>query len=253
MTLVFTSDGSSTFGGWRATLGCIQSGPTVTVTPASDTLCSNGTILLTASGAVNYTWNTGSTGPTLSVSQPGVYYVIGTTASGCSSYSNVAIIYQDTLDTTISVIGGTLHVSSPNPAFNYAWIDCNNPGSPLSTNTVFTPTQDGYYALIVTNPISGCSDTSSCYHVVVTHLPSHFISSTPVKLYPNPTKGISAIEADIPVTYLCIRNPQGEVIETMKPNTTRIELLPHYPAGTYFIEIHLQNGKQTILRWVILQ
>jgi len=53
--------------------------------PAS--ICQGDSVTLTATGSSNYTWSTGQTGPTIVVTQPGIYTVSGDSVGICSGTS----------------------------------------------------------------------------------------------------------------------------------------------------------------------
>ncbi len=87
--------------------GCVGTGtvtivvnpiPTITVTPPTATICAGSSVSLTASGAVTYVWTpvaglSSATGATVVASPPATitYTVVGTDASGCSSFATVTI------------------------------------------------------------------------------------------------------------------------------------------------------------------
>lgn len=72
------------------------------VTTSSSTVCAGSSAVLTASGANTYTWNTGASGSTLTVSPSSttIYTVVGTSAVGCSgsSTANVFVPVPDSPD-----------------------------------------------------------------------------------------------------------------------------------------------------------
>ena len=60
--------------------------PTVSITPqGKTTFCEGGSVVLLANGGTNYQWNTGSTNPSLTVSQSGTYEVTAFNDYGCKS------------------------------------------------------------------------------------------------------------------------------------------------------------------------
>jgi CotH kinase protein/Secretion system C-terminal sorting domain len=67
--------------------------PTITITSNAASVCIGDTAILTASGANNFIWDNGQTGPILKVSPSvaAVYSVTGTNASGCIGSNSKAI------------------------------------------------------------------------------------------------------------------------------------------------------------------
>lgn len=66
--------------------------PTVTIT-GPHFMCADSSVVLAASNAQSYLWNTGDTTQTILVSEPGVYTVTATFAGGCSSESTGYQVY----------------------------------------------------------------------------------------------------------------------------------------------------------------
>jgi gliding motility-associated-like protein len=62
-------------------------GPSLAIGPDAPVLCPGAALDLVVSGADSYTWNTGATGPIVSVTQPGTYTVLGSNACGADSLS----------------------------------------------------------------------------------------------------------------------------------------------------------------------
>ena len=70
----------------------VNAAPSVSITPANTALQPGGSVILTASGASSYSWSTGATSSTISVSptQNTVYSVVGTD-NGCSSLATATV------------------------------------------------------------------------------------------------------------------------------------------------------------------
>ena len=87
-----------------------------------------------------------------------------TTANGCDSTFTMNLTIYNTPDLNVSVSGSSLS-SLAIGGYGYQWINCNNPlDSTLQSenNTVFYPTNNGNYAVVINN--YGCLDTSACIH-----------------------------------------------------------------------------------------
>ena len=98
-----------------------------------------------------------------------------------------------TLNLTINNVDNTVGEEMYNLSANadgaiYQWIDCTNNNLPLpgETNQTFNAVSDGAFAVIVTQ--NDCSDTSSCYNIVITGIMESTFESE-ICLYPNPTSG----------------------------------------------------------------
>jgi hypothetical protein len=166
----------------NAVVVTILPNPTVTAVANGPTQFCNGSVVLTASGATNYVWNpSGSTTPSITVTQSGSYVATGTDANGCTGTSAPIVVQSgSTLQVNIlSNTGGSV-VCSGQPvildgttvgASSYAW----SPGG--STSPTLTVTNSGTYTLTVTDP-AGCVATSSPYSVTVGTTPVPQVTSS---------------------------------------------------------------------------
>lgn len=134
--------------------------PTPTITVNSSTICAGGaSATLTASGAVTYTWNTGSTSPVINVSPVSttVYTVTGGTA-GCTSSNSATVTVNPMPTITVNnatICAGTSGVLTANGATNYTW----NPGGNNTASISVSPTTTTIYT--VTGETAGCSMTNT--------------------------------------------------------------------------------------------
>ena len=132
--------------------------PNPTVSVSNRTICAGTSTVLTASGATTYSWNTGATTNTISVSPTSttVYTVTGTT-NGCTNTKTVSVTV--TANPTVAVnnatiCAGTSTVLTASGATTYSW----NTGA--TTNTVsVSPSSTTVYT--VTGTTSGCTNTKT--------------------------------------------------------------------------------------------
>jgi hypothetical protein len=128
----------------------------------------------------NYLWTTS-----------GIYTDTVVNSNGCDSIININLIIIN-LDTSVTYSPPIL--TSNLSAATYQWIDCSSM-NPIAgaTNQSFTPTQNGYYAVILTK--NSCVDTSNCHHISDVGL-SNLETRQPISVYPNPTNGHVYIQFD---------------------------------------------------------
>ena len=150
--------------------------PIINVTPAVDTICMNGTTILTASGGISYTWtptsglsqSTGST-VTASPSVPTSYIVVGTDANSCSNEDSSLIFVSPALNVSASpnqICNGDstfLSVTSNVPS-TYVW--STSPSDTLSSFWVNTTTTTTYTVTATT--ATGCQNSTSITVIVYT-------------------------------------------------------------------------------------
>jgi len=152
--------------------------PTVTITPGSPVdICPGDTAKLTASGATNYTWNTGGTYDTI-MAHPGsstTYTVTG--ANGvCTGQAtvnvNVGVIHVTATASSLSACQGQPDTIKATGAATYLW----NTGN-TNSSFIITATKDTSFSVKGTSG-SGCSDTSSV-SIKVNSVPNITSASAP--------------------------------------------------------------------------
>lgn len=129
------------------------------------------------------------------------------TADGCDSIITLNFTLNS-IDTTITKSGNTLISNAT--GVNYQWVNCDNNYTALSgqTNSSFTPTTNGSYAVILNN--GSCIDTSHCYSFTV--LSTDNIVHAETAVYPNPTNGLIHIENQGEAITFRLYNNIGQLV-----------------------------------------
>jgi gliding motility-associated-like protein len=173
--------------------GTVNVSPLPTVTVNNPTNCGTTatvTATPTPAGTYSYAWTvpTGATNPgnvaSFSATVSGTYSVIITNpTTGCSSTSasGLATINPNptvTVNSPSSCGGSVTVTATPTPAgtYNYAWtvpLGVTNPGNVAS----FSTSTSGSYAVIITNPTTGCSSTSGSGTVTISPVPTVTVNS----------------------------------------------------------------------------
>lgn len=165
--------------------GCVSSAQTATVlanpiptiTVNSATVCVGANALLTADGAASYTWNTGVTTNTLSVSptSTAIYTVIGESA-GCLSQATTSVFVINTPTITINsatiCVGQTATLNATGVS-SYTWSNGFNGSIQL-----LSPTQTTTYS--ATGNVSNCYATSNTASVNVISVFADFTTSADI-------------------------------------------------------------------------
>lgn len=162
-----------------------------------------------------------------------------------------------TLNLSINAFDGTIdkdgnELSTDSGADSYQWIDCDNGNSEITgaTNSNYTATFDGSYAVVINN--EGCTTTSDCIEVnIVGIAENHFADR--IQLYPNPNHGDFTI--DMGQEY---QNVQCEILDiygvsisvSKHQNKRSIKIPSKLPAGLYMVKLNA-NGKQAVISFVI--
>jgi gliding motility-associated-like protein len=143
-------------------------------TGTNTTICADGSVTITASGANSYLWSTGQTSQSITVSPSSTtnYTVTGTT-DGCENSEQVTVNVNQlpTLSTSPSATdadcgfsNGALNGAnvSGNPSFSYSWT--NGTATEVGTSSNLTGIPAGLYSLEVVDG-NGCSDNFGPFSV----------------------------------------------------------------------------------------
>ncbi len=157
--ITVTSSGNYTVTGVGAN-GCsntasvsVSANPLPTITINGNTsFCQGGSTTLTATGADNYTWNNGTTTPSITVDAFGIYSVVGSTAIGCTGTASVTVTVSP--NPTITISGDTelctdeTTTLTANGGTSYMWFDG-------TTSATYQTSTAGSYSVIGYND-AGC-------------------------------------------------------------------------------------------------
>jgi hypothetical protein len=219
--------------------------PSITVSPASPSVCSGASIVLTASGSPTYTWNTGANTSTISVSPSSstTYTVSGGTGTCVGTATvNVQVIPSPTLSATaqsgtlapassISVCPNTPVTLSVSGASSYSW--SNGQTSPSftlapSTSTIFN---------VVGTGSAGCTSSAQVQIVVLICTGLVELSPDGQKIYPNPFQHQLVLESGIVKgeTIFKLTDLTGKVIYSLTLSSSEKQMiqLPELAKGLY--------------------
>lgn len=178
----------------------------------------------------------------------GSYFDTIPNAAGCDSIITIQLTIK-TVNVTVTAQDSLLKADATNAT--YQWLDCDNAYAPVNnqTNQIFLPTDEGNYAVIVTQ--NGCSDTSGCISVWKVGLRKNAMPR--VNLYPNPTGGVVVLDlgGEYKNVTLVIRDILGK--ELLSRNHEQIhttELSLPWEKGCYFLEIITEDGQKVRLKVV---
>jgi hypothetical protein len=223
----------------------------------------NGVVVTFSSVATNggsnpgYQWyqnNVLIPGATQSTFSPSVYAHNDNIActlfpSSCTSLDSVSV---NTFITVFQVPNASVNVngnvlSAQTSGATYQWVDCNNNFAPIpnAIQQAFSPTSNGTYALIISNPF--CSDTSTCQTITTIGLNDQDFLEQSIRILPNPANENTLVTLPdfIEVTSLTITDMAGRnfgytsVLEKEK----KVELsVGHLSAGIYILQLNHSTG-----------
>ena len=145
------------------------------------------------------------------------------------------------LDMEVMEVERTLYCNFENGTFQ--WVDCDDNFEPITgeTNSWFTPSASGNYAVVVTQ--HACVDTSACMEFLYTGIASN--RAEKLNIYPNPVLENCTIETsnNAAIKFIEILDMSGRLILQVKGNglaNQTIEL-SNLNKGIYMARIH-SNG-----------
>jgi PKD repeat protein len=139
------------------------------------------------------------------LTDPGEYTEVFQTTMGCDS-TVVLTLFITIVDVSLTIGDLTITANAENATFQ--WVDCNNNYAPIDgeTNQSFTPTEDGYYAVEVTQ--DGCNALSECVRIMGVGI-KEMSQSSEISIFPNPAGEEVNIEGDL-ITRVTIFNNLGQ-------------------------------------------
>jgi hypothetical protein len=192
-------------------------------------------------GYANYVWSNGATNQQITVTQPGSYSVTvndGTGCSGSSAFSANVIVdslppvpdisYSDNVMTSSALTGNQWYLDS-------VLIEG-------ATSPTWIADQIGNYTVVVTNSLTGCSNSSLPFNPANVGIKNReeviFFS-----IYPNPNNGSFTIKMDdsntAPVA-VSVFNTLGECLWKEKNTKNEISVnLINYPSGIYIAQVEV--------------
>ncbi len=211
-------------------------------------------------------------GTTVTVADNGYYYfkdcITGTivdsgfvnTFTPCSSGNYYALLkmgncYDSTSCFTINAVSDLsttltdITVTANNPSASYVWLDCDDNFAPISGETAqsFTPTENGNYAVQLTQ--NGCVDTSDCVAIATVGIVENTMTEEFV-LFPNPTSGEVKIvfeneQQELTVSLLSITGQllKSKTYQSSEAITFEID----GPVGVYLLKLN-SNGEEATIR-----
>jgi len=128
---------------------------------------------------------------------------------GCDSVVTLNLAVR-TINTATTQLGSTLTATLT--GVTYQWINCDNGNSPIAgeTNRSFTPTNNGNYAVVITD--GSCKDTSACTFVGNVGV-NNIANGAMIAIFPNPANQSFTIQStNKEVRFVEVINNIGEIV-----------------------------------------
>lgn len=242
--------------------GCLNSG-TVNVNVNTNSLsvspntviCQGNALNISASGAVTYTWNTGTplSGLLVSPSTSTVYTVSGTDMYNCLLTNSVSVTVNASPPVTASsdkssVCRGESVVLSASGANTYVWANpITGPATgatlPLKLN-IDVP----YIYTVTGTDNNGCSKTATVSIIVNSCTGLYeFHKGASSAVYPNPGSGIFTVQSVKGAGSVEIIDYTGRAIASYITNGEKSEInLTDYANGIYYVKIKSGDSSEVI-------
>ncbi|MBI5646950.1 MAG: hypothetical protein HY962_08445 [Ignavibacteriae bacterium] len=195
--------------------------PGATVTASGPTsFCAGDRVLLNANTGTGYSYNWqrngssigGSSGPTYTATQSGIYRVIVTNSAGCidtSATVQVTVFPRPVAGltaggpTTFCIPDTVVLTATPASGVTYSWLK-NDTAVAGADTRLFRAIRSGLYRVIVTD-VNGCSDTSAAIAVTAYERPGATITGGPTSFCED-QRAILTANGGAGLTYLWQRN-----------------------------------------------
>ena len=257
ITTNYTVTGTNAAGCTRTYTTQVFVGPSPTVAVNNATTCAGSPTNLTASGATTYSWSTGASTTSVSVSPviTTVYTVTGT-IGGCTNVKTTTVSVNALPSVSLATSSGTACTSSS------GGIPLTLTGSPAGgvysgpgvVGTTFTTqaiagTYTATYSY--TNSTTGCSNTSATtinVAVCTGFAEVTFDNNGNITIIPNPNNGLFTINANVLEKYdVTIYNTLGQLIKNIPQNTNTLNVdLTEYGKGIYSVVFSINGNYRTI-------
>lgn len=225
--------------------------PIVTASSDVSSLCDTGDVNLSASGtATTYNWDNGlgsGTNVSDNISNTTTYTVTGTDGNLCENTDQVTVVVNTSPSPIVnySTQSGNLYTST---YMNYQWY-LNGEVINGATSKTYTPTENGSYAVEVTDNNS-CTGISSEYTIsdLVGVRESNILG---LSIYPNPTSNELTISVQENVN-IELKDINGKVLYSAQNITgeNKLDMSP-FTKGVYILQI--DNGLNITTQKVIKQ
>jgi hypothetical protein len=229
--------------------GCIDSAtitvgiyPPAVVSAGPDLdLCQGVEHTLNGTGTDTYDWDNGVTDGTPFIPENTTYTVIGTDTNGCVDSDEMTVTLHNVMASIFA--SGTTLTAGTLVDMTAQWINCSDLSEIQGeTDVIYQPELTGSYAIVVSDNVYGCMDTSNCVLVDFTGI-AELTNSGTLEAYPVPTNGtVTIVSSGEPISRIELVDLLGNVLQSGEPKTAQTELdLSAYAANQFFVRVYRQD------------
>jgi hypothetical protein len=229
----------------------VKTSPQIYAFASFPEICSGQSSTLSASGAQNYYWTNGYSGPTTIVS-PTVtttYSVSGTNTLACSTYTTIQITvlpgpqFNVQPSATLACAGDAVKITASGAA-TYQWMapQLFTQGSQITVS----PQSSTIYTVIATGT-NGCSSVSTVTIAVEMCASLNETTQGGIKVFPNPTSSqVHVVMGTLPCTVQINDITGRKIYDSGFPAQEHVIDMSAFPRGVYFV--HLKGDQATVVK-----
>lgn len=235
--------------------------PTVSVATDNESVCNGTEIVINATGADSYLWNTTETGSSLTVTVESTttYIATGTDANGCSADAEIEITalespevftvsgggnINDGQTVNVNLSGSQVGVSYHLMRESYEAAVLEGTGEALVFENI---NEDGMYTIKAIHSNTNCEEIMDGEAEIIINALDELQSNT-ISIYPNPFIDEITINGMDNGNYI-IQNIEGKVVTQGRIELNESINVQDLQSGVYFIE--LSNGGERIVKKII--
>ncbi|MGZ3902973.1 MAG: SBBP repeat-containing protein [Bacteroidia bacterium] len=227
--------------------------PKLLISPTGPiTLCNGDKTVLTATAitGTTYTWSTGSSAPSITVTTSGNYYATATNASGCviTTPSVAVTVNPPSSSFSYTVSNMTVHFTQTGTGCNtFVWDFGNGNTSTINPSPIVTYANAGIYsACLQCNGEPSACVTCQTINISTSGI-SEGVNNWNFSIYPNPGNGYIYVRSDLQISKIEVTNLIGESLYTEVPNHKLIYAIDvsSNPKGIYFMHLYTDDKKVT--------
>lgn len=226
--------------------------PSITIQQSATSICPSSVLTLTASGAISYTWNTGSNGAitTVTPATNTSYSVYGSNNLGCIASKTIGVSTRSVPVITIkqsvdSLCPGQVITFTASGANSYTWL----PGGIISTTFSASPMITTVYNAIGKS-VNTCTqiafvvvNVKACTNVTEINARGQNLS-----VFPNPTRDKLVVKSNfIGQKKISLINEIGTILFELKSTSMLDQIdLSGYSKGLYLLKVEFAESFELV-------
>jgi hypothetical protein len=148
-------------------------------------------------------------------------------------------------DVDVTTTTSEITIEANASGVNYQWVDCDDNFSPIvgETSQTFTATENGNYAVIITDGL--CSDTSDCVSISNVGVDAQQLN---LSVFPNPVENtLNIVATGSTLKNVNVISVTGKrIAEFDVQGESTLISTRNWKSGVYFVEVSTTNGTKIV-------